>query len=142
LIVVIANILASGVTARAQTQAEEALCATRARMTVQEDNSKWVILNRQGKLGYQTLSFEWQNHYNTKIERCLILTTRITSLGNVTQTTKKMYDAFERRNYGGYLLSSSSATPLFCELPSKDGQKLFCKSREEFEIIAAEYMQQ
>ena len=142
LIVAITSILASGVLTRAQSQAQQAQCATRARVTIQEDNAKWVILNRQGKLGYQTISFEWQSHYNPKIQRCLILATRVTSSGNVTQTTKKMYDAFERRDYGGYLLSTSSATPLFCELPSNDGQRRFCKSQEEFEAIAAEYMEQ
>lgn len=142
LVVATTSILTSGVTTRAQSQVEQAQCATRARATVQEDNSKWVLLNRQGKLGYQTISFEWQNHFNTKIKRCLILATRVTSSGDVTQTTKKLYDAFERRDYGGYLLSTSSATPLFCELPTNDGQKRFCKSQKEFDAVAAEYMEQ
>jgi hypothetical protein len=100
-------------TALAQSLNEQAQCATQARATAQEDNRKWELENREIGLNERTGSFDYQSHYNTKIKRCLILTTRVSISADNTSasTSKNLYDAFERRDYGFYVLVSERDKP-------------------------------
>jgi hypothetical protein len=137
--------IASGASVSAQSLQEQALCSAQAKRTFQEDASKWDLDNKQ--IGIQTILFDYQSHYNKKLNRCLILTTRLSVLGGETSTTKLLYDAFERRDYASYLWTAKKDKKYgevvpFCELSSGYGQTKSCKSEAEFNGFVAEYMEQ
>ena len=98
-------------------------------------------------IGMQTLSLDYESHYNTKINRCLILVTRMYSFGGKTSTSKNLYDAFERREYAEYLWTSRAdkkyweVPPLSCQLAPSHGETKYCKSEDEFNAFVAEYME-
>jgi len=138
--IAVASVFASGV--NAQNLTEQAQCAAQARTAAQEDNYKWEAEARQMNLGMRTTSFDYQSHYNTKLKRCLVLTTRIYNFGGAIHTNKNLFDAFERRDYAVYTLTSRSPTPLVCQLLPTFGQPVFCKADEEFDAFVAEYMTQ
>jgi hypothetical protein len=69
------------------------MCAAQAGLTFQEDSNKWDLEQKKMNLGMQTLSFDYQSHYNnTKLKRCLILTTRTYMFGGQSSTSINLYD--------------------------------------------------
>ena len=96
----------------------------------------------QMNVGMQTASFDYQSHYNTKLKRCLILTTRMYSFGGVIHTNKNLFDAFERRDYAVYTLTTRADKPLVCQLLPSYGQSKFCATDAEFDEFVAEYMEE
>jgi hypothetical protein len=96
--VVLTGILSSFKFAHAQSLTEQARCAAQAREAAHDDNYKWDLQNRQMNLGFRTISFDYQSHYDTKLGHCFVLEMREVSLGSLIQTSKYLDDAFERRN--------------------------------------------
>jgi hypothetical protein len=138
--------IAIGASVSAQSLQEQALCSAQAKTTFQEDAAKDQA--ESNKLGMHIISFDYQSHYNTKIKRCLILTTQMYDWGGEISTSKNLYDAFERRDYAGYLWTSKKdkkyweVPPVSCELTLSYGQTKSCKSEAEFNGFVAEYMEQ
>jgi hypothetical protein len=90
-----------------------------------------------------TLSNDCQSHYNIKLNRCLILTTRISNFGKEISTVINLYDANERRDYGYYQWTTQKGKqPLSCQSVPTYGQMKYCSSEEEFNAFVAEYMSQ
>ena|SRR5215469_16149479 len=54
---------------RAQSLQNQAICAAEARKTFQQDNAEWDRQDKQMNLGMETISVDYESHYNTKA-RC------------------------------------------------------------------------
>jgi hypothetical protein len=122
---------------RAQTLQDQATCANQARKTFQEDSAEWDRQNKQLNIGFQTQTLGYESHYNTKINRCLMLVTRIfDDRGGDNKMSKQLYDAIERRIYAGYSWSAHANKPLSCELIPSHEETKFCKSEDEFNATA------
>jgi hypothetical protein len=132
--------------AHAQTLDLQAMCAAQAKKTFQEYAAEDKV--ESAKFGMQTLSIDYQSHYNTKIKKCLILTEKTYPSGKQTGTAVNLWDAFERRSYATWLWVSHESKkyweqpPISCELVRNYQDKKYCKTREEFDAFVAEYMEE
>lgn len=97
--------IVGGTSASAQSLAEQAQCTAQAKRTFQEQAANSTELNELG-MHMHTISFDYQSHYNTKINRCLILTTKSFGVAGESEISisKNLYDAFERRDYDHILM--------------------------------------
>ena len=143
---VVLGVLSSCTFATAQTLDLQAMCATQARKTFQELEYEFKS-DSAGKM-FATVSNDYQNHYNTKIKKCLMLTEATRMLGNQSSTSVTLLDAFERRTYASYLWIAREnkkyweVPPMACELSASNRLKKNCTSREEFDAFVAEYMEE
>jgi len=132
--VVVATLIFT-VSANAQPLDLQATCAAQARKAFNEFEREWK--NDPANKAFKTLSTDYQGHYNTKLKKCLML---ITMMGNQSQTSVYLSDAYERRLYAEYL--SGEVPPITCQLVPSLRQKKYCTSREEFDAFVAEYMEE
>ena len=123
------------VSAYAQSLEDQARCAAQAQKAFNEFEREWK--NDPANKAFKTLSTDYQSHYNTKLKKCLML---ITMMGNQSQTSVYLSDAYERRIYAEYL--SGEVPPITCRLIPSLRQKKYCNSREEFDAFVAEYMEE
>jgi hypothetical protein len=147
-IVVLATtwVISGNTLGHAQSLDFQAMCATQARKAFQE----WEQEFRSGALGkmYVTVSSDYQTHYNTKLQKCLMLIEATRMLGNQSSTSAILTDAYERRIYASYLWISRENTkywevsPTNCELVLSLRQKKYCTTREEFDAFVADYMEE
>jgi len=125
----------------------QAMCATQARNVFQEmeDQRKKDPYSKN----FKRLSSDYQSHYNTKINKCLMLIEATETLGDdIIQRSTSAYliDAYERWQYASYLWISrknkidEGVPPMTCELAAPYQQKKNCTTREEFDAFVAEYM--
>jgi hypothetical protein len=136
LLLILVGTFVSG--ALAQSLSQQAQCAAQARVTAREDNNKWELENKQVGLPYRTVSFDYQSHYNAKMNRCFLMTTRTMMFGDKIYTLKNLSDAFERRDYALF----TSGNPQFCQLLPSIGQEKCCTTQEEFDAFVAGYMEE
>jgi hypothetical protein len=123
----------------AQSLSEQAQCAAQARISANEENTKWETETRH--LGYQTTTWDYESHYNTKLRKCFVVTKRMYGFGSAINQNTNLYDAFERRDFGLYSSSSRNPDkPMICQLLPTYGQTTYCKSEEEFKAFVASYM--
>jgi hypothetical protein len=141
-IVVTASLVVVG-TAHAQSLQEQAQCAALAQKAFRQDAQEWDRENeqtsKQMKLPpYDSISFAYEGHYNAKIHRCLILTSRKFkgSKGEVT-TAMSLYDVIERHYYASYVDVTNIPGVLCDTNPKRD-----CNSIDESEKIVKEYMEE
>ena len=134
------------VSAYAQPLDLQATCAAQARKAFNEWEREWKN-DPEVKAGktWKTFSTDYQSHYNTKLKKCLML---ITMMGNQSQTSVYLSDAYERRIYASYLWFAHETKkdwevpPITCELVPPLRQKKHCTSREEFDAFVADYMEE
>jgi hypothetical protein len=124
------------VSAYAQPLDLQATCAAQARKAFNEFEREWK--NDPAGKAFKTLSTDYQSHYNTKLEKCLML---ITMMGNQSQTSVYLSDAYERRIYAEYT-KYWEVPPITCELVPSLREKKHCNSREEFDAFVAGYMEE
>jgi hypothetical protein len=98
----------------------------------------------------------YQSHYNTKLNRCLMLTTDLHALQDDNVEVVTLVDANERRKYATYQEMQSheavakdlqtgtktSGKVLSCKLAPSIRHETTCKNREEFEAFVAKYMEE
>jgi hypothetical protein len=147
-IVLAAVLLASALPARSQTLDDQERCAAQARKAFQE----WESDNKKGPVAnlFQTLSSDYESHYNTKIKKCLMLiestSTMASGNGNIT-TSAMLVDAYERHLYASYIWITSppkkywEVPPTECELIPASQKKKICTSRDEFDAFVAGYLE-
>src|SRR5262252_4942263 len=128
--VVVATLIFT-VSANAQPLDLQATCAAQTRKAFNEFEREWK--NDPAGKAFKTLSTDYQSHYNTKLKKCLML---ITMMGNQSQTSVYLSDAYERRIYAEYLwFSNETSPPSTCELIPSLREKKHCNSREEFDAF-------
>ena len=94
-------------------------------------------------LGEQQHSGTYQSHYDTKLKRCLMLTTDLHALQDDNVEVVTLVDANERRKYATYQeMQSTSGKVLSCKLTPSIRHETTCKNREEFEAFVAKYMEE
>ena len=133
--------------AQAQSLDLQAKCSAEARKAFQEYSTEDKL--DSAKLGISPpLSLDYQSHYNTKVNRCLILTEKTSFQGGLTNTAINLWDALERRNYASWLWQSHptkkywEVPPITCELAPNYKDKKNCSTREEFDVFVASYMEE
>jgi hypothetical protein len=142
--------VACGTIARAQSLGVQEQCASQARKAFQdlEDENraeyKQSTLTQRGASGYQS-------HYNTKLDRCLMLVHRrsfipLSASLSDQQRHSVLVDANERRTYAIYIETQLAAEPKpkldVCELVPGMRLKTVCKTRDEFDAFVAGYMEE
>jgi hypothetical protein len=109
--------IACGASAHAQSLQEQAQGAAQARISANEENIKWETEARQMNLGYQTTTWSYESHYDTKLRKCFVVTKRMYNFGSAINGNTNLYDAFERRDYGLYSWPSRNPhKPMICQL--------------------------
>jgi len=142
--------LACGAIARAQSLEVQELCASQARKAFQEFESQHSAEYRASTLMQRGAS-DYQSHYNTKLDRCLMLIHRksfvplAASLSD-QQRQSILIDANERRTYAVYIETQLAAEPNpkldKCELVPGMRLKTVCRTRDEFDAFVAAYIEQ
>jgi hypothetical protein len=93
----------------------------------------------------------FQSHYNTRLNRCLLLVSRVTVIppaANLSNQLRQSFlvDANERRYYASYVETqlASETEPKIdrCELRPTILYKTVCKTRSEFDAFVAAYLEQ
>ena len=88
----------------------------------------------------------YQNHYNSKLNKCFIETENHSASGKTLWTYRNVYDAFEGRQYGTYAWHTEGdkkyweVAPTMCEVESLTGARQICHSDEEFSVLIKSYM--
>jgi hypothetical protein len=144
----LALVIAIGFASAAQSQTLElqATCAAQAKRSFQEYSAEDKA--DSAKFGMSTLNIDYRSHYNTKINRCLIVTEKMSSVGGQTSTTVELWDALERRQYAIWLWQTHptkkywEVPPVACELTPNYQGKRNCTTREEFDAFVAQYMEE
>ena len=131
------------VSAYAQPLDLQATCAAQARKAFNKFEREWNT--DPAVKAFKPPSTDYQSHYNTKLKKCLML---ITMMGNQSQTSVYLSDAYERRIYASYLWFSHEikeyweVPTITCELIPSLREKKHCNSREEFDAFVAGYMEE
>ena len=126
---------ASGATAWGQSLKAQVVCAAQAERAYQ------VYKNAAFVPGFKFGSGDYQSHFNTKLNKCLILINQIYQYNGETMTTSQLSDAFERRVLANYSLNQKNNI-LDCELTPTLDKTANCLSRAEFDAFVAKYMEQ
>ena len=90
----------------------------------------------------------FKSHYNRRLQKCFVL---FVSMDRGTPgeiwTTKLLFDGFDGQEYGSYLWRTDKSnkargtTPIECHVVSPSGEKIICKSDEEFDGLVEAYME-
>ena len=88
------------------------------------------------------LFFDFENHYNPRLNKCFILVTRTTfkvvegKLTEQTSETTWLRDLNDNREYGTYVWFSTLAAPFTCEVRGKQ-----CRSEQEWRELIKPFME-
>jgi hypothetical protein len=85
---------------------------------------------------------DYESHYNTRLNKCFV---KIHIRGDGSGFSESLIDAFERRTYANYLLSSTKSNQLenvTCNLQpvALDGRA--CRTYEDYKAFVATHMEQ
>jgi hypothetical protein len=99
----------------------------------------------------QNIASKYQNHYNTKLDRCLLLIRRVLVLPLATNLSDQqrqmiLIDANEKRPYATFV-ETQLATEMRpridkCELAPDIRLKMACSARNDFDAFVARYLEQ
>lgn len=141
--------VACGTIARSQSLDVQERCASQARKAFQELEDENRARYDQSTLIQKGVS-DYQSHYNTKLDRCLMLIHRrsfipLSASLSDQQRQSVLVDANERRYYAIYFETQLAVEPKpkigMCELVPGMRLKTVCKTREEFDAFVASYME-
>jgi hypothetical protein len=149
-LVVMMGFVVGGTMARAHSLDVQERCASEARKAFQELEDENLARYDPSTLLHKGVS-DYQSHYNTKLDRCLMLINRRSVLPLATnlsdqQRQSVLVDANERRTYANYIETQLAVETKpkigLCELTPGLRQKTACTTREEFDAFAATYLEQ
>ncbi len=124
----------ASVAARGQSLQEQAICAAQAEKAYQQ-------YNNAGSLpGFKLETGGYESHYNTKLNKCFILTSQIVEYNGQTMMTEQLSDAFERHVFANYSFNLKNNI-MDCRLTPTLDKTVTC-SHAEFEAFAAKYMEE
>lgn len=140
--------IAYGSIARAQSLDQQERCAQQAKRAYAETEAEFEAYNRARTQKTVRFSGDYQSHYNVKLGKCLMFVETTDMLGAQFVTSAYVRDAYERRQYATYVWMSSDVKkywevpPIACEVRPSLHDKRLCKTREEFDELAAPYMEE
>ena len=139
------GILTSGTLSRSQSIDVQEKCASQAQMSYQESEREGR--EHSTRLGaFFTGSSKYRSHYNTRLQKCLMLIDQTQTLGNRVSAGATLTDADARHVYAIYIWISrenknhSEVPPIVCELIPPESDRRNCTSRNEFDAFVAVYM--
>ena len=134
--------------ARAQSLDRQERCAQQAKRAFAElDAENRADMKKMGD-GMSRFSGDYQSHYNVKLGICLMFVETTDVLGAQVVTSAYVRDAYERRQYATYVWMSRDGKkywevpPMACEIGPSLNDKRLCKTRKEFDELAAPYMEE
>jgi hypothetical protein len=146
-VVLLVVLIMSAIPARSQTLDDQERCASQARKAFQERESD----SKKGPFGNlsETISSDYESHYNTKIKKCLMLieNTEWSKTSTNTLVSATLMDAYERHVYAAFSWASREGKkywevpPSICDLMPVQQEKKNCASREEFDAFVAGYLE-
>ena len=89
----------------------------------------------------------YQNHYNVKLNKCVMALEIRAVMEDVGWNTLTLYDAFEHKEFASYIWRTqpgkkfSEVPPVTCTVQAPSGGELACRSREEFDELIKAYME-
>jgi hypothetical protein len=129
--------------ASAQSLQEQALCAKQAKAAVEEWNGSGSKLP-----DVKSISEDYQSHYNTKLNKCLVSIQAFDQVGKQWVTSAVLMDAFERRVFAQYGWGSREnkkyweVPPDTCDLTPTSKDETHCSSKDEYDAFVAKYMEE
>jgi hypothetical protein len=142
--------VACGTMARSESLGVQERCAFEARRAFVELEDENRAKYNPSTLVNKPVS-DYQSHYNTKLDRCLMLINRRSVLPlseNLSDQQRQslLVDANERRYYATYVETQLAAETKpkieTCELTPGMRRKMPCTTREEFDAFAATDLEQ
>jgi hypothetical protein len=136
-------LLLTATTASAQSLEQQGVCAKQAKIAFDEWNADYTT-NKLPK----PVTIDYQSHYNTKLNKCLIYIEATQPAGQGFLTTAVLMDAFERRVYASYAWSTRpnkkywEVPPTNSDLIPTSQDKRTCTSKDEFDAFVAKYMEE
>jgi hypothetical protein len=137
-------LLLTATTASAQSLEQQAICAKQAKVAYDQYNND--PSNAFGLLKPITSGYE--NHYNTKLNKCFIAIESVDQMGEESLTTAVLMDAFEHRIYANYSWSTrvdkkwEVPPPTTCDLIPSTKDQTHCSSKAEYDAFVAKYMEE
>ena len=114
---------------------EQEICAKLAEKAYQ-------AYNNAGSVPGSKVESSWhQNHYNKKLNKCLILVDQMYQHNEETTITAQLFDAFERRVFANYVLNLDNNFK-DCELTPTLDQRVSCSSKNAFDAFVDKYMEE
>jgi len=142
--------VACGTMAGAQSLDLQERCASEARKAFRQLEDENRVKSNQSTLIQKGVS-DYQSHYNTKMDRCLMLINRRSVLplaANLSDQQRQsvLVDANERRYYANYIETQLAVETKpkieTCELMPGMRWRIVCTTRDEFDAFIATYMEQ
>ena len=124
----------------AQSDDLQETCAKQANTTFQELGREYAAALESMNVKFEIVSSDHLSHYSRKLNRCLLLIRKSTSLMQELSNTAYLLDANDRKMFALYIETGGSVTA--CTLTPTVRQSVSCKSREEFETFVAKYLEQ
>jgi hypothetical protein len=130
-------LLLTATTASAQSLEQQAICAKQAKVAFEKYNADSKEFAKEAAPNFT----EYQSHYNTKINKCLIDIDGM-FIGNGTTTTfALLMDAYEQRIYAQYFGGGSPGNDS-CDLTPSFKEQTHCSSKDEYDAFVAKYMEE
>jgi hypothetical protein len=124
-------IIASVASAQAQSLEEQGICAKQAKIAFDDYNADSNKLSNSIRI-----TGDYESHYNTKLNKCLIAIETTYRTGTEFLTTALLMDAFERRVYANYGWVSHpdkkywEVPPITCDLIPTSQTQSHCSSKQ------------
>jgi hypothetical protein len=124
-------------TATAQSPDAQQKCGTEAKIAFEELRREYDAEARGLQLKVDVRSNDYRHYYNTKLERCLLVVNKNTTIVDELSHTSYLIDT-DRRMYAIYMETNGQMQS--CTLIQSVRQTMACKSRDEFDAFVSQYM--
>ena len=103
--------------------------------------------NKSFKAEQDGVSYEFTSHYDADANVCYVLVhgSGATSKSSTPYVSYSLFDAIEGRTYGDYVWINSTqkkyweVAPMVCSVSPRGGDKITCKSDDEFNQLIDKY---
>lgn len=107
-------------------------CAKRAAMTFEHSNG--------GSAG-QGWFVNYENHYNRKLNKCFYLEKHVKVMGGKWTEQFWLLDVNDNKEYGSFFSSDDTAQYTACSVKDATGTFTNCSSKEDWEKLVKQYME-
>jgi hypothetical protein len=123
---------------RRQSSDLEAMCDPEAEASFQQLRREYTTVMESPNVPFDVTSNNYQAHYSSEIDRCLLLVRKTTSIMRASSDTSYLIDANTRRLYALYIDMNGKIES--CSLIPSVWKTKTCKNRDEFNAFVALYM--
>ena len=116
----------------------QAACAARAEAAFAELGRESRDVLERLQVRFDIIAFDYQAHYSSKVERCLLLVRKTLAILRASSGTSYLIAADDRRMYALYIDTDGEMET--CTLIPSLAETTTCKDRGEFDAFVAGYM--